>query len=43
MTGFAKTGLMGTNTEIHFLSVDKSHTHAPFKDNKHSCVAPEGH
>ena len=28
VTEFAKTGLMGTNTEIHFLPVDESHTHA---------------
>ena len=35
MTGFAKTNLMGTNTEIHFLPVDKNHTHALSKDTKH--------
>ena len=35
MTGFAKTNLMGTNTQIHFLSVDESHTHALSKDTKH--------
>ena len=35
MTEFAKTGLMGTNTEIHFLPVDESHTHALFRDTKH--------
>ena len=33
--GFAKTDLMGTYTEIHFLSVDESHTHALSKDTKH--------
>ena len=32
VTGFAKTDLMGSNTEIHFLSVDSSHTHALSKD-----------
>ena len=26
---------MGTNTEIHFLSVDESHSHALSKDTKH--------
>ena len=26
---------MGTNTQIHFLSVDESHTHALSKDTKH--------
>ena len=26
---------MGTNTEIHFLSIDESHTHALSKDTKH--------
>ena len=35
MTGFVKTDLMGTNTEIHLLSVDEGHTHAPSKDAKH--------
>ena len=35
MTGFAKTDLMGTNTEMHFLCVDESHTHALSKDTKH--------
>ena len=35
MTEFAKTDLMGTNTEIHFLPVDESHTHAPSRDTKH--------
>ena len=34
MTEFAKVDLMGTNTEIHFFPVDKSHTHALFKDTK---------
>ena len=33
--GFAKTDLMGINTEIHFLSVDESHTHVLSKDTKH--------
>ena len=28
VTEFVKTDLMGTNTEIHFLPVDESHTHA---------------
>ena len=28
MTEFAKTNLMGTNIEIHFLLIDESHTHA---------------
>ena len=32
MTEFAKTDLMGTNTEIHFLPVDESHTHALSRD-----------
>ena len=32
---FAKTDLMGTNTEIHFLPVDESHTHALSRDTKH--------
>ena len=35
VTEFAKTDLMGTNIEIHFLSVDESHTHALSKDTKH--------
>ena len=35
VTGFAKTNLMGTNTEIHFWSVYESHTHALSKDTKH--------
>ena len=35
MTEFAKTDLMGTNTEIHFLPVDESHTHALSRDTKH--------
>ena len=35
VTEFAKTDLMGTNTEIHFLSVDESHTHALSRDTKH--------
>ena len=36
VTEFAKTDLMGTNIEIHFLPVDKSHTHALSRDTKHS-------
>ena len=32
MTEFAKTDLMGTNTEIHFLPVDENHTHALSRD-----------
>ena len=32
MNEFAKTDLMGTNTEIHFLPVDESHTHALSRD-----------
>jgi len=28
VTEFAKTDLMGTNTEIQFLPVDESHAHA---------------
>ena len=35
MTEFAKTGLMGTNTEIQFLPVGESHTHALSRDTKH--------
>ena len=35
VTEFAKTDLMGTNTEIHFLPVDESHTHAVSRDTKH--------
>ena len=35
VTEFAKTDLMGTNTEIHFLPVDESHTHALSRDTKH--------
>ena len=34
-TEFAKTDLMGTNTEIHFLPVDESHTHALSRNTKH--------
>ena len=34
VTEFAKTDLMGTNTEIHFLPVDESHTHALSRDTK---------
>ena len=34
VTGFAKTDLMGINTEIHFLSVGESHTHVLSKDTK---------
>ena len=36
MTEFAKTDLLGRNTKIHFLPVDKSHTHEPSRDTKHS-------
>ena len=35
MTEFAKTDLMGTNTEIHFLPEGESHTHALSRDTKH--------
>ena len=35
VTEFAKTDLMGTNTEIHFLPVDESHTHVLSRDTKH--------
>ena len=35
MTEFAKTDLMGTNTEIHFLPLDENHTHALSRDTKH--------
>ena len=35
VTEFAKTDLMGTNTEIHFLPVDESHTHALSRNTKH--------
>ena len=35
VTEFAKTDLMGTNTKIHFLPVDESHTHALSRDTKH--------
>ena len=35
MTVFWKTDRIDTNTEIHFLPVDKSHTHALFKDTEH--------
>ena len=35
MTVFWKTDCMNTNTEIHFLPVDESHTHALFRDTKH--------
>ena len=35
MTEFAKTDLMGTNSEIHFLPVDESHTHALSRNTKH--------
>ena len=36
MTEFAKTDFMGSNTEIHFLPVDESHTHVLSRDTKHS-------
>ena len=35
VTVFWKTDRMDTNTEIHFLPVDESHTHALFRDTKH--------
>ena len=35
MTVFWKTDRMDTNTEIHFLPVDESHTHALFRETKH--------
>ena len=35
VTEVAKTDLMGTNTEIHFLAEDESHTHALSRDTKH--------
>ena len=35
MTVFWKTDHVVTNTEIHFLPVDKSHTHALSRDIKH--------
>ena len=41
VTVFTKTDLMDANTEIHFLPVDKSHTHALSKDTKH--LSLDGH
>ena len=35
VTEFAKTDLMGTNAEIHFLPVDEGHIHALSRDTKH--------
>ena len=35
MTEFAITDLLGTHTEIHFLPVNKRHTHALSRDTKH--------
>ena len=35
MTVFWKTDRIDTNTEIYFLPVDESHTHALFRDTKH--------
>ena len=35
VTVFWKTDRIDTNTEIHFLPVDESHTHALFRDTKH--------
>ena len=35
MTVFWKTDRIDTNTEIHFLPVDESHTHALSRDTKH--------
>ena len=34
-TKLAKTDFVGTNTEIHFLPANESHTHALSKDTKH--------
>ena len=38
VTEFAKTDLMGTNTEIHFLPLDKSHTHALSRDTMYQAL-----
>ena len=35
VTVFWKTDRMDTNTEVHFLPVDESHTHALFRNTKH--------
>ena len=35
VTVFWKTDRIDTNTEIHFLPVDRSHTHVLFRDTKH--------
>ena len=35
VTVFWKTDCIDTNTEIHFLLADESHTHALFRDTKH--------
>ena len=35
VTVFWKTNRINTNTEIHFLPVDESHTHALLRDTKH--------
>ena len=35
VTVFWKTDRIDTNTDIHFLPVDESHTHALFRDTKH--------
>ena len=35
VTVFWKTNRIDTNTEILFFPVDKSHTHALFRDTKH--------
>ena len=35
VTEFAKTDIMGTNTEIQFLLVDEGHTHALSRSTKH--------
>ena len=35
VTVFWKINRMDTNTEIHFLPVDESHTHALFRDTEH--------
>ena len=40
VTVFWKTDRMDTNTEIHFLPVNESHTHALLRDTKH--LRPDG-
>ena len=39
---FVKTDLMGANTEIHFLPVDESHTHALSRDTEHLRIDGQG-